>query len=341
MRLARLRKHAISYGSVILAAWLLMLLMPVNGGHAGNVTEADKEAYLRALAESQNATQKKICRNLLAVVPGFDKVNNKRLSGSKIRWEGLPGHSRVLVAALMSKSTFQKYYATCLKDKSKSYPLTKSLWVTVVPELRNFFVNKSGETCPPSNKRLVQALGLHPAYDYDVILEFWVDPAHLFRPSADPEITDHEAELATKVTDDFWVFPGERNPFVAYSSNLFVDHSGSNPVPFKQWYTDRAKSIYDVGDPNDPTTWGYPWTRLGYTYDWGNPKNHVGLSEFVVWIDPAQNGGEVTVTYRRAIQCEHPNACGYKWDEYFRCAPEAHSQAASEESFPIDPYSEN
>ncbi len=27
---------------------------------------------------------------------------------------------------------------------------------------------------------------------------------------------------------------------------------------------------------------GYPWTRLGYTYDWGNPISEVGLSEFII-----------------------------------------------------------
>jgi len=26
----------------------------------------------------------------------------------------------------------------------------------------------------------------------------------------------------------------------------------------------------------------YPWTQLGYTYDWGNPETEVGLSEFVI-----------------------------------------------------------
>ncbi|MBU6351343.1 MAG: hypothetical protein KGS73_14490 [Chloroflexi bacterium] len=26
----------------------------------------------------------------------------------------------------------------------------------------------------------------------------------------------------------------------------------------------------------------YPWTRLGYTYDWSNSASEVGLSEFVV-----------------------------------------------------------
>ncbi len=26
----------------------------------------------------------------------------------------------------------------------------------------------------------------------------------------------------------------------------------------------------------------YPWTQQGYTYDWGNPKSEVGISEFVI-----------------------------------------------------------
>jgi hypothetical protein len=26
----------------------------------------------------------------------------------------------------------------------------------------------------------------------------------------------------------------------------------------------------------------YPWTRLGYTYDWGSSITEIGLSEFVI-----------------------------------------------------------
>ena len=78
------------------------------------------------------------------------------------------------------------------------------------------------------------------------------------------------------------------------SINKFVDYQGGAAVSFKQWFIDRAENIYRIGDVNDPDTWGWPWTRLGYTYDWGS-SNHVGLSEFVIRIDPAQNGGELLV----------------------------------------------
>jgi len=36
-----------------------------------------------------------------------------------------------------------------------------------------------------------------------------------------------------------------------------------------------------IDDYDNPAK-GYPWTRLGYTYDWGNPDSEVGLSEFVI-----------------------------------------------------------
>ena len=34
----------------------------------------------------------------------------------------------------------------------------------------------------------------------------------------------------------------------------------------------------------------FPWTRLGYTYDWGNSTSEIGLSEFVI-----KNNSQVTV----------------------------------------------
>ncbi len=41
-----------------------------------------------------------------------------------------------------------------------------------------------------------------------------------------------------------------------------------------EWFTALQSKSYGEN--------GYPWTRLGYTYDWGNPESEVGLSEFVI-----------------------------------------------------------
>jgi hypothetical protein len=334
------RRNLLRYAIDGLMVVAFFVTLPIGGIQGADVSPADKEAYFHAVADAQNATQHKVRRNLLAIVPGRDKVNDEKLSGNRIRWEGVPGQSRILVVTFVTMDDFHKYYEDNLKDGLSSFPLHKSLWVTVVPEMRNFFIDKSNETFPPNNTRITKLLGLNPAIDYAVLIELWVDPNNLFRPSADPEITDHEAELPAKDSNGFWIFPADRNPFLQFNKNGFADRQGLKPVPFKKWYGDRVESGYKLDDP-DPSKWGYPWTRLGYTYDWGNPKNHAGLSEFVIRIDPEQNGGEVTVTLKRAIQCKSPEACGDKWDQYFRSAPESRSADEGEGMFPMDPYSNN
>ncbi len=302
----------------------LMLLLSItfihaNGISAAEVTPNDKKAYLEALVDSENAIQGKIFTKLLAVVPDWDAINHDRLHGSMIRWEG----GRILVATFLDRASYVQYYKENLESGQESYTLKKSLWVTVVPELKNYFIKKNFyNRCPPSCKRVKQLLGLHPAKDYDVLIEMWVDPKALFRPSPDPEITDHEATVATKLSQDVWLFPYDLNPFLKIDDTVLLKEAqwSSTAVPYKTWFIQRAQTVYVNGpylDENDPNTWGYPWTRLGYTYDWGNPKNPVGLSEFVLRIDPNKNGGEVTVKLERAYDCETSD-----WPSYFRCLPE-------------------
>lgn len=48
----------------------------------------------------------------------------------------------------------------------------------------------------------------------------------------------------------------------------------------------------------------YPWTRLGYTYDWGNPRADMGLSEFVI-----KKGAEIAINsvYTTEDYCREQN----------------------------------
>lgn len=289
---------------------------------ADTVTPRDKAAYLAALRDTAVAKQTEISRKLVAIVPFRDPVNRVQLKGGSLVWEGEPGRSRILVAAFMSRDSYERYYKDNLEAGSPEYILMKSLWVTAVPELRNYFRHGAGFSVP-SAKRVKQLLGLHPAYDYDVILEMFASPADLFRPAPDPEISDHEAELALPPAltaggyainaGSEWIFPRDQNPFLALRTDAFFkDSKWSAAVTFKEWFSDRAEAVYAVGDEDDPETWGWPWTRLGYTYDWGNPRNPVGLSEFVLRIDPARNGGEAVVRLVRAIEAGTAD-----WNRYF------------------------
>ena len=284
--------------------------------HAEEPTPEDIAAYKKALEDTRETTQSEIFRELLAVAPGADVVNYRRLYGDEIIWED-PDHpekSRVLVVAFMTASDYDNYYKAYMgKD---SYSLQKSLWVTVLPEMRSFFI---GKECPPSKKRVIKALGLHPTWnaDYNVLLEMWVEVKDLFRPSPDPEISDHESELATRAPEDNWIYPSDINPFLLIDPYaLFRDTAFSASQTYKEWYRDRAKTMYNTeGDVKD---WGWPWTRLGYTYDWGNADNHVGLSEFVIRVDPYS--GWVNVKLERAINFDESFD---EWNANFRCGPKA------------------
>lgn len=126
----------------------------------------------------------------------------------------------------------------------------KEIWVTAVPELKNFCqALKLKEDA--LNLRLEQLLGLPPGKGKTTMVEIWASPADLYRPSPDPEITDQETELD---------FP----------NSWFMTVT----QPYVQWFDSLKATSYGEN--------GYPWTRLGYTYDWGNPESEVGLSEFVI-----------------------------------------------------------
>lgn len=297
----------------IVCVWTVVLCITASGLDARDYTDREKKAYLAAIQDAQTPTQDEVFRGLLAVVPGIDRINYQRLHGDGIRWEAEPGNSRVLVVSFMSRASFDAYYRSNLEQHAESYALKKSLWVTVAPELACYFANK--HICPPTQGRMIQALGLNPAMDYDVLLEMWVNPRDLFRPSPDPEITDHEAELATQIAENQWILPSDTNPFVRLDdTHLYMENAWTAPVTFRNWFINRAQTIYTTKDESDPATWGWPWTRLGYTYDWANPLRPFGLSEFLLKIDPDQNGGELTVKLERAVDCLTP-----EWNAYFQC----------------------
>jgi hypothetical protein len=128
----------------------------------------------------------------------------------------------------------------------------RTVWVTAAPELRTFCKGYTqGNPSADLSLRLRQLLGLPPGDQKTTFVEFWVTPDDMFRPAPDPEITDHEAEL------DF-----RRSGELATTSE------------YEAWFNQQREASYVPP--------GYPWTRLGYTYDWGNPSSEVGMSEFVI-----------------------------------------------------------
>lgn len=127
----------------------------------------------------------------------------------------------------------------------------RSIWVTVVPHLRTFC-----RELPERDRlvqRLEQRLGMPPASNKTEFVEIVVDrPAEaLFRPCADPRIDTTTCPLGP---------PGD-----------------DAPDGYRAWFLNQYFASYAQAHPTR-----YPWTSLGYTYDWGDPRSEEGESEFIV-----------------------------------------------------------
>lgn len=110
--------------------------------------------------------------------------------------------------------------------------------------------------------RLKQLIAFAPDSEHSTVTGFWVDPENVKRPAyqTDPTVGN--------MTNDF----GES-----------VDEE------FKAWFDDNILWSYFYGE--------YPWTRLGYTYDWADNGTEYGMTEFIV-----ESGAEVKVEFTETTE---------------------------------------
>lgn len=122
------------------------------------------------------------------------------------------------------------------------------VWVTLAPQVH--IMCAAFPTDPALlTLRLQQLLGLPPKPEERVFVVMDVPAASLFRPCADPDPTKSSCG---------WAFP----------PNTTDRH--------KAWFADQVVDRYREAPD------GYPWTRLGYTYDWAPDASGFGASEFVL-----------------------------------------------------------
>jgi len=197
-----------------------------------------------------------------------------------LRWD----QGRVLMATW----TKRQYY-----DGKVGQPYTLpdgvTVWLTAVPYLQD---DCRAWGLPPDGLplRIAQALGMPPppaTGGNDAFVQIWVDPRTFFRPCPDPEITDHECLVNVNGG------PADASGGCPWStdqvSGAFVTISDEHLT----WMCDNWKSTY-TGDPKT----SYPWTALGYTYDWSDLQHPKGQSEYVVppgttvWIEGISSAEE-------------------------------------------------
>jgi len=171
-------------------------------------------------------------------------------SNPNLHWSDIDGTDHVLMISLTSTS---KYYDSSLGGPYKTE--NHYIWVTAVPEVEAFVrqYRKSHGAESDIEPRLRQLLGLTPNANITKFVEFWVKPEDLFRPAPDNEVTDRSASLSLPEDTPSW---------------------------YREWFNDLRASQYFQSSV--PPHNAYPWTQLGYTYDWGDPRSEQGVSEFVI-----------------------------------------------------------
>lgn len=207
---------------------LTLVLLPLAGCYTAPTDTELQVTYRNAVADARNAEPSEISRNLEAIV----------YYNPDLVWEGKPCESRIL---LLTWTSWDGYKA------GEAMTTSRDTWVIIPKELKGFCWQSRFLAGDRLVLRLEQLYGIPLHSGKKWFVEMWANTDDVLRPSPDPDITDHEAELD---------FP------------RWVD------APYRQWFNDFKSNSYGEN--------GYPWTRLGYTYDWGNPKSEVGLSEFII-----------------------------------------------------------
>lgn len=219
--------------------------------------DALNACYLAAVQDAEEALPQEICRTLPVIVSP-DSPDDPRQ-----QWTvSADGRAFVLVGSMMSSAEAEEYPA----PSSGLFTMDERMpWVTLPYDLADHLLKRlpACEDSLECRMRLIQLLGLSPACDYDCITFFRVEADGLFRPTPDSETTDSEAEL---------------------------DFPASATTAYRQWFDGNRQFSYSSDTP-------YPWTRLGYTYDWNcDTSSHIGPGEFVI-----RQGAAVMVAAKKGI----------------------------------------
>lgn len=215
---------------------------------SADLSEEDLElSFQAAILDAQIAEPDEIVTDLFAITP-YNPALIRRDYGD---------FDQILVLSWMSQSKLEDTFpGTALEEMAAGLdgaaPMGRDLWVTAAPQVQQA-CRAWGLTGDALELRLKQYLGLNAAWSYHGLVSIWVSPDNLYRPCPDPEINDSACTLADT----------PEGTFGTELESTFVD-----------WFTQMESISYG---PN-----GAPWTRLGYTYDWGDPETDIGASEYLV-----------------------------------------------------------
>jgi hypothetical protein len=224
--------------------------------------------YAKALNNAKYPSRQEEVHTLRAIRPGDDTLS-------------FDSTGKILLVRAELSSRFNKIEGDVVKTDREG-------WYTVYPELKDAC---SQSTIESKTKRVLQLLGLPPNKPIDTIYEIYTDISMLFRPCPDPEIYDSQCVSEIPVTNARSTKPDA--PWYCPSDDEEVIQLGEGKINVANEHFIWMCRTWGYNYGSTETLRNYPWTGLGYTYDWGSSTDGVGLSEFIL-----KSGAEITV-YRR------------------------------------------
>jgi len=153
------------------------------------------------------------------------------------------GGGQVKVATVMPAAIFHDRYEGDAGDdtvKGTSPAGWGKIWVTAAPQLQQFCAGIPGDA-DAKRRRVQQWLGMKPRADDLWVVELWVAPEALARPCPTPDITSETCSVAA----------------VPPPNCSADDAACAERRSFAAWLDEKRQR-------SD----GYPWTGLGYSFDW-------------------------------------------------------------------------
>ncbi len=213
--------------------------------------------------------------------PSADRISTSleplTRSNRALRWNDPEHPGQVLMVTWARAGTYPKGAYTLAKDDT--------IWLTPYP-FGQRFCRGLGLKGDALNLRIAQNLGLPPVpyggtsyYQGQAFFHLWVDAATVFRPCPDPEILDSQCQADLTAAGPSPANCPDGCPWQdALDGRQTSGAFASVTAGHLQWMCSTWRQLHCSGPQG-----GYPWTSLGYTYDWGQTDGlHHGQSEFVV-----------------------------------------------------------
>ncbi|HVI49095.1 MAG TPA: hypothetical protein VM802_29785 [Chitinophaga sp.] len=181
-----------------------------------------------------------------------------------LQWKTINGQSYVLMA------TFMRFPGSYPEGDSITNTWGES-WLFIPKQMKG----RVGPDFKPGSDtimRICQVLGLPPvnAKSNTHIAEVWVRAERLYRPAGNPAINTRSSGAV--------LIPGVSQDYATWFNNYIIF----------AYYRPLTSA----------TDYHYPWTRMGYTYDWAPQAKKVGLSEYVVkaasgmWVEKVRKAAD-------------------------------------------------